>query len=154
MKKSKYVKVESDDPQVSVLGPQVFLVYVNIIIAIQSNIGLFANNWNIYILITNSSDVLNLQGDLDNFCIGWYLEDELKYKKNAYSSNLRRKKHSIATAYIINNETIKASSSVKYLGAMLSSDIYWKGHVEMIALKAICMLNFIRIHFWQASRQV
>ena len=63
---SKEVKVTLGVPQVSVLGPLLFLVYVNDIWRnIDSSIILFADDCIIYRKITNKNDTEKLQKDLD-----------------------------------------------------------------------------------------
>ena len=62
---SKEVKVTSGVPQGSVLGPLLFLVYVNDIWRnIDSSIRLFADDCIIYRKITNKNDIEKLQKDL------------------------------------------------------------------------------------------
>lgn len=60
----------------------------------------------------------------------------------------------ISSNYIVNVEIIKTESNVKYLSVMMSSDLTWKAHVDMIDLKAVRMLNFIRQNFWQGSSKI
>jgi len=63
---SKEVKVTSGVPQGSVLGPLLFLVYVNYIWRnIDLSIRLFAEDYIIYRKITNKNDIETLQKDLD-----------------------------------------------------------------------------------------
>ena len=63
---SKEVKVTSGVPQGSVLGPLMFLVYVNNIWRnIDSNIILFADDCLIYRKITNKHDIDKVQKDLN-----------------------------------------------------------------------------------------
>ena len=65
-------------PQGSVLGPLLFLAYVNDIWKnIGSNIRLFADDCILYRKITNSLDVEILQADLDRVG-GWPTENEMK----------------------------------------------------------------------------
>jgi len=64
--------------QASVLGPMLFLAYVNYIWRnTKSNIRLFADNCVIYREITDSSDIDNLQTHLNR--LGeWAVENEMK----------------------------------------------------------------------------
>ena len=75
---SKEVKLISGGPQRSVLGPLLFLVYVNDIWRnTDSSIRLFADDYIIYREITNKNDVEKLQKDLDT--LGeWAAENRMK----------------------------------------------------------------------------
>ena len=73
----KEVKVTSGVSQGSILGPLLFLVYVNIWRNIDSSIRLFADNCIIYRKITNKNDIGKLQKDLDT--LGeWAVENGMK----------------------------------------------------------------------------
>jgi len=75
---SEEVRVTSGVPQGSVLGPLLFLAYVNDIWRnIESNIQLFADDCIIYRNIMDSNDIDKLQTDLNR--LGeWALENEMK----------------------------------------------------------------------------
>ena len=63
---SEKVRVTSGVPQGSVLGPLLFLAYVNDIWRnVESTVRLFADNCVIYIQIINNEDIDRLQKDLD-----------------------------------------------------------------------------------------
>ena len=75
---SEEVKVTSGVPQGSVLGPLLFLAYVNDIWRnAESNIWLFADDCIMYRKIMDSSDIDKLQMDLNR--LGeWVIENEMK----------------------------------------------------------------------------
>src|SRR5690606_13857558 len=64
--KSNFCKVTSGVPQGSVLGPCLFLIYVNDLIAdLECNARLFADDCVLYRRIKNSGDCFALQRDLE-----------------------------------------------------------------------------------------
>ena len=75
---SAEVRVTSDIPQGSVLGPLLLLAYVNIIWRnMESTIRLFADDCVIYRKIINNADMEKLQKDLDR--LGeWAVENAMK----------------------------------------------------------------------------
>ena len=77
---SDEVRVNSGVAQGSVLGPLMFLAYVNDIWRnIDSNIRLFADDCIMYRKIIDSSDIDKLQSDLNRFG-EWAVENEMKIK--------------------------------------------------------------------------
>ena len=76
------VRVTSRVPQWSVLGPLLFLAYVNDIWRnTESNIRLFADDCIIYRKITDSKDIEKLQQDINR--LGeWAVENEMKINPN------------------------------------------------------------------------
>ena len=82
------VRVTSGVPQGSVLGPLLFLAYVNDIWRnIESNIRLFAGDCIIYRKITDSSDIDKVQKDL-NRLEEWTVENEMKINPDKSNSKL------------------------------------------------------------------
>ena len=78
---SKEVKITSGVPQGSVLGPLLFLVYVNDIwMNNDSSIRPFADDCIIYRKIANNNDIEKLQKDLDT--LGeWAVENGMKINR-------------------------------------------------------------------------
>ena len=68
---SNYVKVESGVPQGTVLGPIMFLLYINDInVGVSSSLRLFADNCVLYRIIESDQDQKCLQPDL-NMIFAW-----------------------------------------------------------------------------------
>ena len=71
---SKWFPVDSGVPQGSVLGPLLFILYVNDIPdLVNSNVKMFADDFCIHTQIISFSDVLSFQNGLDKLC-GWARE--------------------------------------------------------------------------------
>jgi hypothetical protein len=102
-------------PQGSVLGPLLFLAYVNDIWRnIESKIRLFADDCIIYRKIVNNHDVKKLQTDLDRLG-DWAVENEMKInpsKSKALSFTRVRVKDPLN--YTLRDEKIPENSSCKY----------------------------------------
>ena len=141
---SEEVRVTSGVPQGSVLGPLLFLVYVNDIWRnIESTIRLFADDCVIYKKIINNGDIDRLQEDLDR--LGeWAAENAMKInpsKCKAVRFTRARVKHPLN--YTIGDQLIPEASSCKYLGIIFRNDLNWADHVNYTVKKAWKALHFI-----------
>ena len=78
---SEWMNVLSGVPQGSVLGPLLFILYINDIIEnLDCNSYLYADDLKIYSTVTSMRDNVNLQTNLDqvaNWCREWLIK--LKY---------------------------------------------------------------------------
>ena len=79
---SQWLEVTSGVPQGSVLGPLLFVLYINDIAEnIQCKLGVFADDTKIYSIINNMCNTMELQCDLDNmqeWCRTWLLKLNLE----------------------------------------------------------------------------
>ena len=84
---SEEVRVTSVVPQGSILGPLLFLAYVNDIWRyMESTIRLFANDCVIYRKIINNADMQKFQKDLDKLGV-WAVENAMKINPSKSKSN-------------------------------------------------------------------
>jgi len=123
---SEEVRVTSGVPQGSVLGPLLFLAYVNDIWRnAESSIWLLADDCIIYRKIMDSSDIDKLQMDINR--LGeWVVENEMKVslgKSKAGSFTEAKVKEQIR--YYFGNQLIPEASSFKYLGIIIHSSLNW-----------------------------
>jgi len=117
------VRVISGVPQGRVLGPHLFLAYVNDIWRnMESTIILFADDCVIYIKIINNADMEKLQKNLDR--LGeWAVENAMKInpsKSKAICFTRARVKDPLN--YLLMVTLIPEASSCKYLGIILRSE--------------------------------
>ena len=138
------VRVTSGVPQGSVLGPLLFLVYVNDIWRnIESTIRLFADDCVIYTKIIKSEDMEKLQRDLDR--LGeWAVENAMKINPGKCKAvRFTRARVKDPLDYTLGNKTIPESNYCKYLGIIVRSDLSWTDHVNYMVKKAWKALHFI-----------
>lgn len=137
--------VISGVPQGTVLGPLLFLIYINDLPNnISSNIRLFADDCVIYRPINNTSDVHELQSDLHKieiWCTTWLMS--LNANKTSLVSFHRRQCYP-SPAYFINNTQISCVTTYKYLGVHFSSDLTWSLHITHITNEANRALGCLR----------
>jgi ribonucleases P/MRP protein subunit RPP40 len=141
---SEEISVTSGIPQGSVLGPLLFLVYINDLPdKIHSEIRLFADDCFVYKKIDSVEDCENLQIDLNEIS-RWV--DANGMKLNSDKSKMMRftnKKCKILYDYTLDNEVIETSSNCKYLGVTVDSHLKWNEHVSLMVGKAFRKLHLV-----------
>jgi len=134
---SKWEKVTSGVPQGTVLGPLLFLVYINDLpLHVNSNIKLFADDSYLYRTIKSLEDTLILQRDLDALSkweIDWSMEFHPEKCKFLRITN---KNKPVVSEYQIHGKTLELVDSAKYLGVNIHKKLSWKPHVNSICHKA------------------
>ena len=152
---SSWVPVVSGVPQGSVLGPLLFLIYINDIAEdIKSDLRLFADDCILYRQINSSSDSTILQEDIDRL-LSWSTSWQLKFNtEKCHTVCISRKRDSTKTSYFLGNKLLAESDSFSYLGVTVSSDLRWNDHVKSICAKASRTLNFIRRNIYKCHPEV
>lgn len=147
---SSFSEVRSGVPQGSVLGPLLFLIYINDLPSkLCSNIHLFADDCVIFRKINNSDDIRILQSDLtavSNWCQTWLMELNINKCKVMHVS--RNPKHQ--STYYLNNIALELVTSYKYLGVHITTNLSWSTHIEHIINNANSMLGYLRRNFSRA----
>ena len=149
--------VLSGVPQGTVLGPLLFLVYINDIsdgLSKGSQINLFADDGLLYRTINNIKDSEALQTDL-NLLQKW--EKEWKMEFHPQKCQLLRvsnKQNKILYNYKIHNIPIIETSSAKYLGVLIDSNLSWKSQYNYVNKKANHVLSLLKRNFHFCSTSV
>ena len=133
---SEEVRVMSGVPQGSVLGPLLFLAYVNDIWRnIESKIRLSADDCIIYRKILNIKDVEKLQTDLDRLG-DWAEENEMKISPNKSKAlSFTRARVKDPLNYSLGDQKIPEASCCKYFGIIIQSDLSWVDQVNYTVQK-------------------
>lgn len=143
---SRKCMVKSGVPQGSVLGPLLFLVYINDIGSnIVSSLRLFADDCVIYKEITEPNDSSILQSDLlklAEWCNLWQMHINAEKTKHIRFTSVANPSSSVR--YIVNSTVIETVSSTKYLGIFFSSDLTWNSHIEYITSKSSKKLGLLK----------
>ena len=144
---SEWIDVTSGVPQGSILGPIMFLAFVDDLPeeCQHSECKLFADDGKIYRAISCILDCILLQADLDRiyqWCCTWKMS--LNISKCSYICFSNKIKHSISYNYCFNNVIIERVFHIKDLGVYFSSNLNFQYHVDHVVSKANKMLGFIR----------
>jgi len=140
---SAEVRVTSVVPQGSVLGPLLFLAYVNDIWRnTESTIRLFADDCVIYRKIINNADMEKLQKGLDRLG-DWVVENAMKINRSKSKAvRFTRARIKDPLNYLLMGTLIPEASSCKYLGIILRGDLSWEDQVNYAVKKGWKALHF------------
>ena len=152
---SSVTPVTSGVPQGSVLGPLLFLIYINDLpLHVSSNIRMFADDCVIYRKINSVSDNTSLQDDLrrvQEWCSLWLMELNSNKCKTV---SFHRRKNPLIFSYRIANANLELVPSYKYLGVTLCRDLTWATHITNIISSANRTLEFLKRHLRHAPQHV
>jgi len=153
--KSTPICVTSGVPQGSVLGPLLFLLFINDISDnIDSQIRLFADDTILYREIWTQNDHKVVQNDIDKLYEWsklWKLDFNISKCKIIPMS---LKKNPDKFVYTINNNPIDEVKEHPYLGITINHKLTWSNHVSDITTKATRVLNVIRRTLHPCSTEV
>lgn len=149
------VPVLSGVPQGSVLGPLLFLIFINDISSdISVKIKLFADDCILYQEIKTPDDHHLLNISLEKvhcWCQEWQMSLNLL---KTVSMTITRKKSPSNFNYSIDSHILQSVSQYKYLGIIISSDLRWNLHIDFIAHKAMKKLWSLRHSLRQATSDI
>ena len=132
---SESAEVKSGVPQGTVLGPVLFLLFINDITeAIQyADIQIFADDCKLTLKIENQSDHQKLQRDIEA-AIMWSLMNNMELNKEKFQLIHHGKNEELKLDYTLDREnTLKPSSEIKDLGVTVSDDLSWLKHIVKIS---------------------
>ena len=144
---SDAIPVSSGVPQGSVLGPLLFLAYINDLPQnINSKVRLFADDTAIYLAWTSANQSVTLQNDLKRL-EKWESEWDMEFNPSKCTSYPRHKKEtSYSHQLLLHGVQLESVSSAKYLGVDISNNLTWDAHVNRSTQKANQTLGFCEKH--------
>ena len=142
---SEEVKVTSGVPQGSVLGPLLFLLYINDLPEnIQSQVRLFADDTAVYLTVTNMQDSQVLQSDLESLQHRERTWDMEFNPGKCQVIHITLSKSPVKSRYFMHNQELESVDAAKYLGVTISKDLSWNTHINNIISTANKTLGFVK----------
>ena len=137
--------VHSGVPQGTVLGPLLFLLYINDLPdCVSSKVRLFADDCLLYREISSYEDQNALQADLralEKRTLDW----GMKFNPSKCTVlTISRGSSEMTKMYTLCGVVLQSVSEAKYLGVCLSNDLKWDSHIQQITKKASSMLGLLR----------
>ena len=143
--KSDEAEVTSGVPQGTVLGPLLFLAFINDLPSVvDSQARLFADDCLLFRQIDSLHDSNKLQEDLSAL-EKWESDWQMSFHPQKCTTiRVTRKKWPLNTKYQLHGHTLEVVEGGKYLGIHISSDLSWREHVRQTTAKATKSLGFLR----------
>lgn len=144
-KRSQTAKVTSGVPQGTVLGPLLFLVFINDMPdSVTSNIRLFADDALLYRSIKSHKDAEALQKDLDALQ-SWEKTWQMSFNPDKCEVlRVTKKRKIINSEYSIHGTALRIVDEAKYLGVTIQKNLSWKPHINNISKKANSTRGFLQ----------
>ena len=152
---STYKTVPAGVPQGSVLGPLLFLIYINDIVeGIESNIKLFADDTSIYFCFDDVERRTNtLNSDMKK------INDWAKKWKVDFNPakteliTITNKRNPETRPLIFGDTTLESKPEHKHLGVILQNNCKWDKHINFIVTKARLQVACLRSYKYKLSRK-
>ena len=144
--------VLSGVPQGSVLGPLLFLIYIDDVSSLQlsenSVLNLYADDMLLYKQIKCSEDYQQLQMDIDKIS-SWVDHNNLSLNPAKCKTMLLSRKRNLShpPQLLLNEAPLEQVEAFKYLGVLISSDLSWSRHIDSICAKGKRLIGLLYRRF-------
>ena len=146
--------VKSGVPQGTVLGPIMFLVYINDIAEnTSSTIKLFADDGLLFRKICKQEDAQALQKDLDAI-LSWSHRWQMRFNPSKCKVlRITGKRNPLTVTYRMDGNDLEEVENHPYLGVELDKNLSWNTHIDQMCAKAHKSLNFLRRNMYHCPEK-
>ena len=144
---SNWVPVTSGVPQGSLLGPVLFVIFINDlpdILPDETLAALYADDTKLYKSITSVGDCESLQQALTDLDC-WSRDNNLDFNESKCKVlTITRKKTPLTYAYHMGSKELTRANMEKDLGVLINYNLSWDDHVHTITAKGNKMLGMLK----------
>ena len=142
---SSPAKVLSGVPQGTVLGPVLFIIYMNDLHSVVKNslLKCFADDSKLIKSIENLQDREKLVEDL-KAVLQWTSDNSMEFNADKFQLIQHGKHDELKLPYTLpNGQELEKSETVKDLGTHVSEDLTWRQNINTLAINATSFANWI-----------
>lgn len=145
--RSRTFNIPSGVPQGSVLGPLIFIIYVNDLNDQISSFKLsYADDLKFFRVISSSADCDEVQGDINRLLI-WCGDNGMRINgKKCKVISFSRSSNVMLHEYYMGHDALDRVDSICDLGVTIDSKLRFAEHIGIITAKAFTVFGFIRRH--------